>query len=577
MKATKITALIAAFMALAVIFTATFTSPKIMALDDLSAVITYDGNGGKTNNDETQYTDDDLVIDENKFVYDGYEFDGWYNNSDCDGETFTVGSELQVSVTLYAKWRVTEASLNTDSDDTSTDSTEDTSTDSSVDSDDTNTDSSLASDTDDGMIYATFFGNGGLTTDSEDSVKTGPFKPFTSAEAQDGDKIPVIENPFVNDGYIFVGWNTKADGTGTSLVPGKQTMGKKDLSFYAIWEKSDGVYVIYNGNGGKTTDNEETVKDGPYKPCTDNKSKDGDAISVADNTFVREGYTFNGWNTKADGSGTALSVGRSFMITKDYTLYAIWVENLESNDTNTDSEDYGDGEYQVTYLLDGTEEGEKLIGGRYDEGEKVVTLDFEGEAPEGKVFAYWVAVGDTTERPFKAGQEFDMPAGHVLFKPVFKAPSEITSSDSDSDTGTDSVTDSDKKDGFFVTYSANIGTDSEATFTDGPYTYRDVVVAKANTFTKDGYTFACWNTAADGTGTDVMINDKFYMPSNGVTLYAKWIVAGTSYTPNTNGGSAFSGSVKTGVDNTIVYIAYAVLAMSVMTLIVCSLKKKREN
>ena len=78
-------------------------------------------------------------------------------------------------------------------------------------------------------------------------------------------------------------------------------------------------------------------------------------------------------------------------------------------------------------------------------------------------------------------------------------------------------------------------------------------------------------------GTDVMINDKFYMPSNGVTLYAKWIVAGTSYIPNTNGGSAFSGSVKTGVDNTIVYIAYAVLAISVMTLIVCSLKKKREN
>ncbi len=42
------------------------------------------------------------------------------------------------------------------------------------------------------------------------------------------------------------------------------------------------------------------------------------------NTFTRSGYTFNGWNTKANGSGTSYSDGASVNLSADTTLYAQW-------------------------------------------------------------------------------------------------------------------------------------------------------------------------------------------------------------------------------------------------------------
>jgi uncharacterized repeat protein (TIGR02543 family) len=45
------------------------------------------------------------------------------------------------------------------------------------------------------------------------------------------------------------------------------------------------------------------------------------------NTFTRAGYTFSGWNTAANGSGTAYANGASYPFTADATLYAQWSEN----------------------------------------------------------------------------------------------------------------------------------------------------------------------------------------------------------------------------------------------------------
>jgi uncharacterized protein YjdB len=45
---------------------------------------------------------------------------------------------------------------------------------------------------------------------------------------------------------------------------------------------------------------------------------------VASDTLSRERYTFGGWNTKADGSGTAYTGGDTFTFAADTTLYAVW-------------------------------------------------------------------------------------------------------------------------------------------------------------------------------------------------------------------------------------------------------------
>ncbi|WP_180968192.1 S-layer homology domain-containing protein [Cytobacillus massiliigabonensis] len=58
-------------------------------------------------------------------------------------------------------------------------------------------------------------------------------------------------------------------------------------------------------------------------------------VSVLNNTgnLVRSGYTFTGWNTKADGSGTKYSPGSSFLMGSDsVTLYAVWEAIPANND-----------------------------------------------------------------------------------------------------------------------------------------------------------------------------------------------------------------------------------------------------
>ena len=62
----------------------------------------------------------------------------------------------------------------------------------------------------------------------------------------------------------------------------------------------------------------------------------GESVTVAENRFTRNDYTFTGWNTQADGKGTAYKAGDSFTLTdKDTVLYAQWSKNSGSAGTGT--------------------------------------------------------------------------------------------------------------------------------------------------------------------------------------------------------------------------------------------------
>jgi len=51
------------------------------------------------------------------------------------------------------------------------------------------------------------------------------------------------------------------------------------------------------------------------------------ATALASNTFIETGYTFNGWNTAPDGSGTTYLENASYPFTASITLYAQWTIN----------------------------------------------------------------------------------------------------------------------------------------------------------------------------------------------------------------------------------------------------------
>ncbi|MGI5980528.1 MAG: S-layer homology domain-containing protein [Dysosmobacter sp.] len=74
--------------------------------------------------------------------------------------------------------------------------------------------------------------------------------------------------------------------------------------------------VTYDGNGadsGKTTDNTAYAT--------------GTTATVKENNYTRGGYTFTGWNTKADGSGTPYKTGDWITMTGSVILYAQWTRN----------------------------------------------------------------------------------------------------------------------------------------------------------------------------------------------------------------------------------------------------------
>ncbi|MDH6208013.1 InlB B-repeat-containing protein [Aurantimicrobium minutum] len=55
----------------------------------------------------------------------------------------------------------------------------------------------------------------------------------------------------------------------------------------------------------------------------------GAAINVASGSaLTRSGYTFSGWNTRADGTGTAYAAGSSISLSADTALYAQWTPAL---------------------------------------------------------------------------------------------------------------------------------------------------------------------------------------------------------------------------------------------------------
>ena len=65
----------------------------------------------------------------------------------------------------------------------------------------------------------------------------------------------------------------------------------------------------------------------------------GGSASLNANTFTRDGYTFDGWNTKTDGKGTVYADKASVTPTSDMTLYAQWKENPKSDDKTDDKSD----------------------------------------------------------------------------------------------------------------------------------------------------------------------------------------------------------------------------------------------
>ena len=131
--------------------------------------------------------------------------------------------------------------------------------------------------------------------------------------------IPDNTGSLSNGSLRFNGWNTAANGLGTSYPVSSNgfTMPAANVTLYAQWvDPSATSYALtYFGNGNTSG----SVPSQQYYPSGTSVS----VISLA--PIAKSGYTFIGWNTAADGSGLNYSNNASIVMTENKSLYAQWV------------------------------------------------------------------------------------------------------------------------------------------------------------------------------------------------------------------------------------------------------------
>jgi uncharacterized repeat protein (TIGR02543 family) len=118
-------------------------------------------------------------------------------------------------------------------------------------------------------------------------------------------------NAFTRTGYTFAGWNTAANGSGTSYLNGASFPFTANATLYAQWTANN-LTVTYDTQGGSSVSNGTTTT--------------GGSISSSPGTPTRAGYIFNGWFTTSSG-GSAISFPYAHGQTANFTLYAQWTAN----------------------------------------------------------------------------------------------------------------------------------------------------------------------------------------------------------------------------------------------------------
>jgi uncharacterized repeat protein (TIGR02543 family) len=117
-------------------------------------------------------------------------------------------------------------------------------------------------------------------------------------------------------GYTFAGWNTAADGNGTSYAECATYTNDAALTLYARWAANPTTYTVTFNKNGATSG---------LGPAALNKSQGVGLTLPSSITLAKTGYTFSGWNTAAAGNGTDYAVGASYTTDSAITLYAKWV------------------------------------------------------------------------------------------------------------------------------------------------------------------------------------------------------------------------------------------------------------
>lgn len=301
----------------------------------------------------------------------------------------------------------------------------------------------------------------------EQSIADAGYTPTAPANMQD---------------YTFGGWFDNQKCEGSAYVFTGKKMPAHHLTLYAKWVPKTYSVTVYDVDRTKVI---ETFTDVPMGGTILESQMPEDKVTLG------TGDTFLGWMDMQDHMPFHFDTE----IHRDYKLYAK-TGNAE--------------QFAVTYARGGGSGNAPVDSNKYARGAQAVVLPATGVTPpEGKVFLYWSAAGDST-RCYPGGKL--TVTGNMTLTAVYGQKTEAVT----------------------VTYHSNFATDktdmtaampNNSTITLPGYTGLDLPE-------NPGYTFAGWNTQADGLGKTYQPGGKVLVDTMdpGNHLYAIWVKGtGTPY------------------------------------------------
>ena len=286
---------------------------------------------------------------------------------------------------------------------------------------------------------------------------------------------PTLSNP----GSSFVDWNTQSNGGGVAYGDGSTYAFLTPIVLYATWSSIPTTTLSF----------ESTTGTGSIGSVS---SQLGGSTTLPSGSGINNlGYTFVGWNTAADGSGTEYAVGATYVISGNQTLYAQWAPDT----------------YAVTFSYDGGVA--TMDSANYVVGSTAITLP--NPTFSGNTFDGWFSaeVGGTL---IGAGGTSYVPMSSIQ---VFAQWTSITVD--------------------VLTFSANGGIGSVASITGQGGSL--AILPTIDGITMLGFAFSGWNTQSDGSGTQYAEGASLTL-NGSQTLYAQWTAGpNDTLTFDANGGS----------------------------------------